>query len=905
MLLCAVLLFTGIPSVWVSAADLTTEQKYSFLVQRGIFTGYADGSSRLHESMTREQFAAVLFRLFKLQEWRGSASFNDVKAARWSYGEIGAIARADLMEGVGNGRFSPTAEVSVEQLAVVLVRAYKASGSTSSQVYGKVSSWAKKDVGIALGKGWIPEQMDYKVDALRSLLVVAAYEVYRDMNPDYEPLDIVSVKAISSTAIQIDLRKAVQSVSMDQFKLQDAGAKSVRLLSAKLSNQNKTITITTDKQTSNAVYFLSINGNVTWTYVSYSKDESKPVISSYRILADARVELVFSEAILQNTAENRANYRFDRNLGVKSATLSSDKKTVWIVTDKQTSGQVYTLTVRNIQDLAGNTMDARSNLYFGAVVDKTAPAVTGMTVTANKVVLVFSEKLDFGSAEWEGHYVIDGGIGNPSRAIYNDNDKTVTLTIGNLAGGRLYTLTINGVKDAAGNSIAANTSRSLTGSGTNTSTPYQLQGIGVVNQNTVDVVFSRVLTDMDISRIRLNLISDNQASVNTSGIGQYVSAKPGDDKAVRIQLRSSSEGNPVFFREGHVYLASITGLPGLNTANQANEKRFAGLNEPNRQPYVTKASADNRTSVTVQFSEPVKNVHSAAFKLTDSDGNAVSIASDQLGDRSKVVTQVTLNLNAPLTGSKSYRLSFNRGITDAAGWNEWTITEGNEPYRVSFQGTDQLNAAPKLKSVSAIDRYTFMVSFTEPVRGADQEVYSLNNETDRTGVRLTKGSYANYERSDDRMSVIIRLQADTSGPLRSGKTYKLTYGGDGAQITDDQGARLQTDGGAGELRFQGTDADNERPRILTAEAWSSLLILTLSEPVQGMSGQTNLFTLTAGGSALSATSASYRGKTILLHLNSKPAGTVLAVKFSSQGELDIRDKNGQRPLVQTIQTAVR
>lgn len=60
LLLAAMLLFTGFPSFQAAAAEPDTEDKFEFLREKGIFTGFADGSAGLHLAMSREQFAAVL-----------------------------------------------------------------------------------------------------------------------------------------------------------------------------------------------------------------------------------------------------------------------------------------------------------------------------------------------------------------------------------------------------------------------------------------------------------------------------------------------------------------------------------------------------------------------------------------------------------------------------------------------------------------------------------------------------------------------------------------------------------------------------------------------------------------------------------------------------------------------------
>jgi len=76
--LCALLLLVLAPVPGASAAGLTTEQKFEALKREGIFTGYADGSAHLSDPMTREQFAAVLYRLWDLREEASAQRYSDV-----------------------------------------------------------------------------------------------------------------------------------------------------------------------------------------------------------------------------------------------------------------------------------------------------------------------------------------------------------------------------------------------------------------------------------------------------------------------------------------------------------------------------------------------------------------------------------------------------------------------------------------------------------------------------------------------------------------------------------------------------------------------------------------------------------------------------------------------------------
>lgn len=910
VLLSVVLLFAGLPAAAAVADDRSTEEKYRFLVDEGIFSGFEDGSSRLYTTMTREQFAAVLFRLWDLTEESSKPSYSDVLKTRWSFGEIQAVTKAGLMQGMGKGKFAPTSDVTVEQLASVLVRGYGASGESGNTVYGSVSAWAKRDVGIALRKGWITEQSDYRSKALRSQLVQAAYSVYLDMNPEKDPdrqrLEVYSIDSISNNVLIVELRKSVSSVSVSQFKLVDEYGRNVKILRATLSSDGKLVTLTTDKQTSGDTYRLTVDG-VTWSYRVYEsepeppRDTTKPRITSSKITSDAKIELVFSEKVTESSAENWNNYRFNNDLDITSIVLADDGKKVTITTERQNPGTVYILTVKNIKDLAGNTMETRDDLYFGSVVDVKAPTVTKFTQSDNKIIITFSEALDSGTATDEDNYWIDGGLGHPNRASYDEDDKTVTLTTSNQSRGKTYTLTINGVEDKAGNAIASNTKLVFAGQGSYESTPIDLQSASAVTENIIDIDFSRSLSGISLSNIDIDIVSDNGSSVSMSGWRIYSSVKSNDDSMLRVQFATRNDGNPSLFKQGHVYVVKVTGLPGLDTANGANTARFAGVDTANGDPYVTRIVPVNESAVTVYFSEPVKNVSADNFRLRDEDNESVRINGDQLNDKNKIVTEVTLNLGDKLKNGETYRMSFVSGMTDAAGWNGVVTEQGGSPYVVSFQGTNQANEAPRFHGIVVKDRYTFEIHFTEPVAGADDDVYSLYNETDKANVRISEGSYATYALSDDRKKVTVYLNVETAEPLRQDKSYKLSYKADDEAIEDLQGKLIENDTS---LAFGGSDRDNARPFITAVDGWTTGLYITFSETIVG--NPAGAFEIvTSSGKKLSPSSATLQGNIVTLKLPTVSVGTSVNVKLSAIGAEALRDLNGQKPTIETIHYTVR
>jgi hypothetical protein len=85
--------------------------------------------------------------------------------------------------------------------------------------------------------------------------------------------------------------------------------------------------------------------------------------------------------------------------------------------------------------------------------DGIAPAVTNITASATRVVVIYSEPLDANSATNAANYTLSGGATVTSATL---SGRTVTLNLGApLSLGTVYSLTINGVQDVYGNAASA------------------------------------------------------------------------------------------------------------------------------------------------------------------------------------------------------------------------------------------------------------------------------------------------------------------------------------------------------------------------------------------------------------------------------------------------------------------
>ncbi|MED1487923.1 S-layer homology domain-containing protein [Bacillus smithii] len=96
------------------------------LAERGVVSGYSDGTFHPNETVTRGQFAGMIARAFNLP--KGSSHFKDVPKSKALYEEISKAADAGIIKGIG-GNFYPDRPVTRADMAVMLDRAMNLKGN--------------------------------------------------------------------------------------------------------------------------------------------------------------------------------------------------------------------------------------------------------------------------------------------------------------------------------------------------------------------------------------------------------------------------------------------------------------------------------------------------------------------------------------------------------------------------------------------------------------------------------------------------------------------------------------------------------------------------------------------------------------------------------------------------------
>ena len=94
-------------------------------------------------------------------------------------------------------------------------------------------------------------------------------------------------------------------------------------------------------------------------------DTTPPTIISASGSGDSlHASLLFSEEVDMGSAQDTFNYSIDGGIGVLTARLSEDRKSVTLTTDQQAPDTLYTITVNNVVDLANNAIAADSKASY-------------------------------------------------------------------------------------------------------------------------------------------------------------------------------------------------------------------------------------------------------------------------------------------------------------------------------------------------------------------------------------------------------------------------------------------------------------------------------------------------------------------------------------------------------------
>ncbi len=150
-------------------ADIKTnwaKNDIEIMAAKHIANGVDDNNFLPDSQITRAEFAALVARALSLEEMSKDNVFKDVEAGKWYSESISKAFAANLINGIDSENFAPNENITREQMAVIIAKAYAYySGRSLDSIVttmeirftdeGEISDWARRNVIIANALGLI------------------------------------------------------------------------------------------------------------------------------------------------------------------------------------------------------------------------------------------------------------------------------------------------------------------------------------------------------------------------------------------------------------------------------------------------------------------------------------------------------------------------------------------------------------------------------------------------------------------------------------------------------------------------------------------------------------------------------------------------------------------------------
>ena len=150
------------------------EEEIKELAKEGTIKGRSETEYEPEGTVTRAEFAAMITRALGMNAQGYRGGYNDVKPGEWYAEEIQAIVDAGIMSGDADGTFRPNEAISREEMAKVIVNAYKLKTGNNALETAEVhfsdaetiSGWAREYVRQAAGLGLMQGMNDGRFDPM-------------------------------------------------------------------------------------------------------------------------------------------------------------------------------------------------------------------------------------------------------------------------------------------------------------------------------------------------------------------------------------------------------------------------------------------------------------------------------------------------------------------------------------------------------------------------------------------------------------------------------------------------------------------------------------------------------------------------------------------------------------------
>ena len=153
-------------------ADSFAKAQIEALAKDGIISGYADGSFKPLNNVTRAEFATLIVRALGIEQGSTPVAFADVSEGAWYYDAVAKMASNAYISGY-NGSFNPDSAITRQDAAVI--------------IYNVLSASVENDADAAYNDA--SDISSYAIDAVEA---VSAVQIMKGYENKFRPKDFIT-----------------------------------------------------------------------------------------------------------------------------------------------------------------------------------------------------------------------------------------------------------------------------------------------------------------------------------------------------------------------------------------------------------------------------------------------------------------------------------------------------------------------------------------------------------------------------------------------------------------------------------------------------------------------------------------------------------------------------------------
>ncbi|WP_102273763.1 S-layer homology domain-containing protein [Cytobacillus massiliigabonensis] len=467
------------------------------LAQAGVVNGYEDGTFRPSLILNRGQAANLLTNALDLEIPSDLKAFDDVSSAS-VFAEGAAATKAAGIFGGSNGKFGAADQLTREQMASVLVRAFDLK-NTGEEVeiadLDKISASHRENVIIlAQNKVTVTNDGMFNPKGNVSRAHFATF-LYRAMNVDTVVKEIASIGSLKDITVKegekVELPKTVEVTYKDDSK--------------------KEVAVTWKETDFSKPGVYNVEGTVEGTElkaaVKVTVEAVAPAVESVSAINAGTIVVTFNKAIKESTVVEQSGAgqgtlvdgvftlttAAGGTVAVNGMNAELDGKTLTIYTGSALSGAYnFNVTKDKVTDTTGKFVAASTTTIN--VKDETRASITGVKQVSKYVFdITLSEPVASTGAVSAAYTDGTTFAGSVAGATLRDNNKTIRVTLtGTIVAGKEINLSVPALTDLAGN-VSVPLTQKVTVSDAD-KTPATVVSAASTSAETIEVTFSEAVT---------------------------------------------------------------------------------------------------------------------------------------------------------------------------------------------------------------------------------------------------------------------------------------------------------------------------------------------------------------------------------------------------------------------------